>query len=151
MRRVQGDWRSTCASDAGWRSANGLKQALAREPLGVRRLCQGRLLEEGQRNLWPIRYQRLGEALARHGSRVGRPTTSRSSSSSMKLSAWRRSSSEIIGGWLRIVETTETRTPLRCRLRPAGGNRRRLKRSRCDRHAAQAPSHRRPVRCPCCP
>ena len=40
--------------------------------------------------------------------------TSRSSSSSMKLSHWRRSSSAIIGGEERMVETTETRTPLRC-------------------------------------
>jgi len=32
----------------------------------------------------------------------------------MKLSHWRRNSSAIIGGWLRIVETIETRTPLRC-------------------------------------
>ena len=37
-----------------------------------------------------------------------------SSSSSMKLSAWRRSSSETIGGWVRIVEHTDTRRPFRC-------------------------------------
>ena len=38
--------------------------------------------------------------------------TSRSSSSSMKLSAWRRNSSAIIGGCERIVLTTVTRSPL---------------------------------------
>jgi SAM-dependent methyltransferase len=52
----------------------------------------------------------MADALPR-GSRGGRPMTSRSSSSSMKLSAWRRRSSAIIGGLDRIVETTETRTP----------------------------------------
>ena len=31
-----------------------------------------------------------------------------------KLLAWRRSSSAIIGGWVRMVETTLTRRPLRC-------------------------------------
>jgi hypothetical protein len=38
----------------------------------------------------------------------------------MKLSAWRRNSSAIIGGWLRIVETTDTRTPCRWRLSTSG-------------------------------
>ena len=45
------------------------------------------------------------------GSRGWRPMTSLNSSSSMKLSVWRRSSSAIIGGCERIVETTDTRTP----------------------------------------
>ena len=36
------------------------------------------------------------------------------SSSSMKLSAWRRSSSATIGGWVRMVETTLTRRPFFC-------------------------------------
>src|SRR5882762_2083877 len=31
-----------------------------------------------------------------------------------ETSAWRRSSSAIIGGWLEMVETTVTRTPRRC-------------------------------------
>jgi hypothetical protein len=32
----------------------------------------------------------------------------------MNSSHWRRSSSATIGGWVEIVETTETRTPRRC-------------------------------------
>ena len=32
----------------------------------------------------------------------------------MNTSAWRRSSSATIGGWLEIVDTTVTRTPRRC-------------------------------------
>ena len=62
---------------------------------------------------------RVMESVTR-GSRGGRPITSRNSSSSMKLSACRRNSSAIIGGWLRIVDTTETRTPCRCRLSTSG-------------------------------
>ena len=33
---------------------------------------------------------------------------------SRKTSAWRRSSSATIGGWVEIVDTTVTRTPRRC-------------------------------------
>jgi hypothetical protein len=38
----------------------------------------------------------------------------------MKLSAWRRRSSAIIGGWDRMVDTTDTRTPLRCSASTSG-------------------------------
>lgn len=43
-----------------------------------------------------------------------RPTLARSSTRSAKTSAWRRSSSATIAGWLAMVETTVTRTPRRC-------------------------------------
>ena len=33
---------------------------------------------------------------------------------SVKMSAWRRSSSATIGGWVETVEMTVTRTPRRC-------------------------------------
>ena len=73
-------------------------------------------------------YRLLGETLATRtagtaaledAARAGRADGSRAkldcnSTRSVKTSAWRRSSSAIIGGWLDIVEITVTRTPRRC-------------------------------------
>src|SRR2546423_1656744 len=71
-------------------------------------------------------YRLPGETLAScnagtaapDAARAGRPDGSRArfdcnSTRSVKTSAWRRSSSAIIGGWLDIVEITVTRTPRR--------------------------------------
>ena len=53
-------------------------------------------------------------AIRGRGSTCRRVMCSASSARSMKLSACRRNSSAIIAGWVRMVETTVTRSPRRC-------------------------------------
>ena len=52
---------------------------------------------------------------------------------SMNSSDWRRSSSATIGGWVEMVEITDTRTPRRCIASERSGNRRRPRRAPCGR------------------
>ena len=65
--------------------------------------------------MWPRSPRSRVARLARPRARPDRGRSCVCSSTmSRKMSAWRRSSSATIGGWVEMVETTVTRTPVRC-------------------------------------
>ena len=106
------------------RPAAGCAGLRARQDAGRARRVPSRSQPLGQ-------FGRLAEGLGRRGAdrdrrpvgaigERGRGSTCRRvmcsarSARSMKASAWRRRSSAIIAGWVRMVEITVTRTPRRC-------------------------------------
>ena len=70
---------------------------------------------------------------------------------SMNSSDWRRSSSATIGGWVEMVEITDTRTPRRCIASTRERKSPSPEKSTMWSMNGAAPAHRSRARCPYCP
>ena len=70
--------------------------------------------------------------------------------SSMKISAWRRRSSAIIGGWQTMVDLDRDANAAALQ-RSTSGRKSPSPENRNDRHVRRSPWHRPQARCPCCP
>jgi len=73
--------------------------------------CTARIRRCALRNPTASQTRAASRGIGR--SKGSRPIFDCNSARSVKMSAWRRNSSAIIGGWLDIVEITVTRTPRR--------------------------------------